>query len=310
MLVEGLSPHTVLDEIDNFIDFAVFAEAFDVAQSKPSRGRPSYPPLLMFKILLVQVLYNLSDEKMSEALADRLSFRRFCGFALDESTPDQTTICRFRNSLQGLETNFLDMVNEQLDQHGMRVRKGTLVDASIVKSNSKNPQGGEVSERDPEAGWTKKGGQYQHGYKAHVGMDQESGLINKTKVTSADVHDGKALFECLDGDDEAVFADKAYDNESDRKVLRQHQIKPRLMRRTYKSDSPTRKTRKANLNKAMGKIRGAVEKFFGTMKRSYGMRQARYLGVLKNELHVHLVAVVYNLVRATNIRKDLNLQPT
>lgn len=191
----------------------------------------------------------------------------------------------------------------------MRVRKGTLVDASIVKSNAKPPKGGEVSDRDPEAGWTKKGGQYHHGYKAHVSMDKDSGLINQTKVTSADVHDSQVLLECLDEDDEKVYVDKAYDKEEDRKTLRKHKIKPCLMRRTYRSDSEEQKVRKANLNKAIGKIRGAVEKFFGTTKRSYGMRQARYLGTLKNELWVRLMAVVYNMVRAVNIAKNLNLQP-
>ena len=311
MLVEGISPQTVLDEIDKLIDFSIFADAFEVSSSSASQGgRPAYPPLMMFKILLIQTLYNLSDEKIEEALADRLSFKRFCGFAVEDITPDKTTIGRFRNTLQGLEENFLDMVNEQLDQHGMRVRKGTLVDASIVKSNTKDPKGGEVSDRDPEAGWTKKGGQYHHGYKAHVSMDKDSGLINKAKVTSADVHDSQALLECLDEDDEEVYADKAYDKEGDRKTLRKNQIKPRLMRRTYQSDTDLRKVRKANLNKAIGKIRGAVEKFFGTTKRSYGMRQARYLGTIKNELHIRLMAVVYNLVRAVNITKGLNLQPT
>lgn len=311
MLVEGVSPQTVLDEIDELIDFSIFADAFEgIISASHLGGRPAYPALMMFKVLLIQTLYNLSDEKMEEALADRLSFKRFCGFAIEDMTPDKTTICRFRNSLQGFEGNFLDMVNEQLDEQGMRIRKGTLVDASIVKSNSKNPKGGEVSERDPEAGWTKKGGQYQHGYKVHVGMDKDSGLINKTKVTSADVHDSQALLECLDEDDEQIYADKAYDKEEDRKTLRKHNIKPRLMRRTYQSDSDTKKARKANLNKAIGKIRGAVEKFFGTTKRSYGMRQARYLGALKNELHIRMMAVVYNMVRAVNITKNLNLQLT
>ena len=310
MLVGKFSPTTVLDEIDKLIDFSVFAEVLDNSLGKPLKGRPAYPPVMMFKLLLIQVMYNLSDEKVAEALADRFSFRRFCGFAIDEETPDQATICRFRNSLSGLDETFLDLVNDQLDDHGMRVRKGTLVDASIVKSNSRNPRGGEVSERDPEAGWTKKGGQYHHGYKAHIGMDEESGLINKTKVTSADVHDGQALFECVDGEEEAVYGDKAYDDESKRKILRKSGIKPRLMRRIYQSDSETTKARKTSLNKAMGKVRAAVEKFFGTCKRSYGMRQARYLGIIKNEFHVGMMAAVYNLIRAVNITKDLKLQPT
>lgn len=309
-LVDDIAPRTELDEIDKLIDFSVFKEVLEKAFSQKGAGRRAYPPLMMFKILLIQVMYNLSDERTAEFLADRLSFRRFCGFAIDEPTPDSTTIGRFRNALQTVEANLLDMVNAQLDQKNMRVRTGTLVDASIIKSNSRPPKGGQVSDRDPEAGWTAKSGRFHHGYKAHVGMDEDSGLINKTKVTSADVHDGLAMFECLDGVEEAVYADKAYDDESKRKILRENGIKPRLMRRTYKSDSEKTKARKAALNKAIGRVRAAVEKFFGTGKRSYGMGQARYLGVLKNDVHVSMMAIVYNIKRALNITKDLCLQPT
>ena len=240
----------------------------------------------------------------------RFSFRHFCGFSVDDITPDKTTICRFRNSLHGIQENFLDMVNDQLNDHGMRLRKGTLVDASIVKTNTKNPAGGEVSERDPEAGWTMKAKQYHHGFKAHAGMDAESGLINKSKVTSADIHDGLATFECLDEGDEKAYGDKTYDDEHRRKVLRENKIKPRLMRRVYKSDSETTQRRKKALNKTIGKIRALIEKFLGTAKRSYGMRQARYIGILRNELHIRLMAVCYNLKRALTLTRALNLQPT
>ena len=185
-----------------------------------------------------------------------------------------------------------------------------MVDATIIKSNSKNPSSGQISKRDPEAGWTKKGGQFHHGYKAHVGMDKESGLINKAKVTPADIHDSLATYECLDEEDQEVYADKAYDNNSIRETLRKNKIKAHVMHRVYKSNTEQMKARKLALNKAYGKIRCSVEKFFGTAKRSYGMRQARYLGVTKNQLHVELIAICYNLKRALNISKDPSFRPT
>jgi IS5 family transposase len=309
MMIADISKPSVLDELNKVVDFHEIGQVLE-GKLRKKNGRPSYPAEMMLKVTLLQVMYNLSDEKMEEALSDRLSFRRFCGFSLQDTTPDNATICSFRNLLNTLAEDILEKVNLQLDAHGMRLRKGTLVDATIIKSNSKNPTGGEVSERDPEAGWTKKTGQYHHGYKAHVGMDKDSGLINKVIVTSADIHDSFVTYECVDRDDQEVYADKAYDSELIRKELRKHKIKPRLMYRIFKSDTEQTKQRKTALNKSYGKKRGSVEKFFGTAKQSYGIRQARYLGIAKNQLHIQLVAICYNIKRAVNIMKTLNIQPT
>lgn len=139
-------------------------------------------------------------------------------------------------------------------------------------------------------------------------MDKNSSLINKIKLTSADIHDSLATYECVDEDDQKVYADKAYDSHLIRKELRKHKIKPRLMHRIYKSDSELKKFRKTTINKAYGKIRSSVEKFFGTAKRSYGIRQARYLGLAKNQLHMEFVAICYNLKRALTIMKELTLR--
>lgn len=307
MLIADISKPTVLDELSKIIDFERIGKRLDEKLHQKA-GRPPYPAEIMFKVILLQVMYNLSDERMQEVLADRLSFRRFCGFSVEDVTPDNATICRFRGLLKDLDEDLLETFNHQLDLKGMRLRKGTLVDATIIKSNSKSPTGSEVSQRDPEAGWTKKGGRFHHGYKAHVGMDKDSSLINKVKVTSADIHDSLATYECVDKDDEKVYADKAYDSNPIRKELRKHKIKPRLMHRIYSLDSELRKSRKTALNKAYGKIRGTVEKFFGTAKQAYGIRQARYLGLAKNQLHLEFIAICYNLKRALTIMKDLNLR--
>ncbi len=314
MMIEGKSKACVLDDIAKILDFRALATIIDSTlhhnSPGPNKGgRPAYPTEAMLKVLLLQVMYNGSDEKTQEAVADRLSFRRFCGFSIDDDTPDNATICRFRGLLVDLNIDLLQEVNEQLDNSGVRLRKGTLIDATIIQANAKSPTGGEVSERDPEAGWTQKAGKYHFGYKAHVGMDQTSGMINKVKVTSADVHDSLATYECLDTRDKKAYADKAYDNDEIRRTLRDNKIKPRLMHRTYAKDSPTTKNRKAILNKGYGRIRCAVEKFFGTIKRSYGARQARYLGIAKNQLHMDMMAIAYNLKRAVNITKALKPNP-
>ena len=315
MIIEDKSKACVLDDMAKILDFRSLANLIDLtlqgsAPGPNKGGRPAYPIEAMLKVLLLQVIYNGSDEKTQEAVADRLSFRRFCGFSIDDDTPDNATICRFRRLLVDLNLDLLQEVNEQLDKYGMRLRKGTLVDATIIQANAKTPTGGEISERDPEAGWTQKAGKYHFGYKAHVGMDQTSGMINKVKVTSADVHDSLATYECLDEKDKNAYADKAYDNDQIRETLRDNKIKPRLMHKTYAKDSKTTKERKAALNKGYGKIRCAVEKFFGTIKRSYGARQARYLGIAKNQLHMDMMAIAYNLKRAVNIAEALKLKPT
>lgn len=317
VLIEGKTKSGILDEISKVFDFSILTKLIESnSQSNESKidkgGRPSYPTEAMLKVILLQVMYNLSDEKLEEALADRLSFRRFAGFSLNDDTPDNATICRFRCFLSGLGLDLLGAVNEQLDLHGMRLRQGTLVDASIIHSNSKNPKAGEVSDRDPKAGWTKKGGKFYYGYKAHASMDQKSSLINKVKITSADIHDSQAAYNCLDQDDKASYKDKAYDSEEIRKECRAHKIKPRIIRRVYASDSSLRKERKTTLNRAYSKVRCGIEKFFGTAKRSYGADRARYLGIEKNQLYVEILSICYNFKRTVKLLTEIqkvSLQP-
>ena len=317
-IMEGRSKGSVLDEIDKLLDLKKLSQMVD-AKLEENRagpykgGRPPYPSEAMLRVLLLQAMYSLSDEKIDDAMEDRISFRRFAGFSLSDDTPDNATVCRFRAVLLSLNVDILDIVNQQLDRHRMRLRTGTLVDATIIQANAKTPIGGEVSMRDLDASVTQKGGKYHFGFKAHVGMDKESSLINIVKVTSADIHDSLAAYECLEKEDQAGYMDKAYDSKSIRKNLREHNIRPRIQRRTYAKDSELRKSRIGRLNKAYGKIRCGVEKYFGTIKRSCGARQARYLGLAKNQLHMEMVAVAYNLKRMVNLLKadmKLNLQPT
>ena len=187
-----LGSNEKLSRIDQLIDWSRLAAI--VAPGRGGRtGRPPYDPLVMLKALYLQALYDLSDPGLEEALLDRLSFRRFCGFGLDAATPDETTICRFRAAVSEagvLETCFAE-VNRQLDALGLVLRKGTLLDASIVEAAHRPPPraagAGAVHPREPGADWTNKNGKSYFGYKLHIGVDQHSGIIRGAVFTSRPV---------------------------------------------------------------------------------------------------------------------------
>jgi transposase, IS5 family len=147
--------------------------AFDVLMGpfhSSSDGAPAYPPLTMFKIVLLQQWYGLSDPGAEEAVRDRLPFRRFCGIPLDQEMPDHSSIWRFRQRIErlGLPEKLLAEVNRQRDARGLIVKRGTLVDATIIAAAVKPPsfEEGVVSERDPEASFTVKNDETDFGYKA------------------------------------------------------------------------------------------------------------------------------------------------
>ena len=203
-----------LEEIIESFDWAALAAL--LAQINGSaEGRPGYPPLVMFKIVLLQQWYNLSDPAAEEAVRDRLSFRRFCGIPLDQETPDHNSIWRFRQTIAklGLEDTLLAEVNRQLDRRGMVVKRGNLVDATIIAAAVKKPpfKEGQVSTRDPDAGFTKKHGKTYFGYKAHLSVDEGSGIIRQAEMSSADSaqalacrwHDSQKGEDLIQGDEKA-----------------------------------------------------------------------------------------------------------
>lgn len=163
-------PNDWLRQLDKLIDWSAVAVVLEHIYAA-DEGRPSYPVLTLVKLLLLQQWYGLSEPGLEEAVDDRLSFRRFAGLPLNEGVPDHSTIWRFRQELarHGLSEALFGEINRQLDARGMIIRQGTLIDATIVKAAVKPPRGkdGEVSERDPQAGWTKKNDKSHFGYKAH-----------------------------------------------------------------------------------------------------------------------------------------------
>ncbi len=269
-------------------------------------GRKPYDPLAMLKALYLASLYDLSDPQLEEALIDRVSFRLFCGFALDAETPDETTLCRFRNDCARagvIEAAFAE-VNRQLAAKRLVVRKGTLLDATIVTAASRRPEPAHGAKpslaREPGASFTKKGGKSYFGYRLHIGADAGSGLIRRLALTPAHVNESGVAEALIAGDEAAVYADKGYENKARRRRLRALGIKDRIMHRAHKYQ-PALPHWQARRNVLVARIRAPVERIFANFKRLYGRARARYFSFLHNLADFYRLATVYNLRRAISL---------
>jgi transposase, IS5 family len=288
-----------LDRLDAALDWPALEQI--VAGIYASReGGPAYPLLTYVKLLLLQQWYGLSDEGLEAAVDDRLSFRRLAGIPLSESVPDHSSVWRFREqpARRGLAAKLLAEVNRQLDAKGLILRRGTLIDATLLEAAVRPPGGdaGEVSGRDPQAGWTRKNGRSRFGYEAHAAVDEGSGLVREAVMTPADVHDSIPADDLVRGDEQAVYADKAYDSEQRRAGLRARGIEPRIMHKARRN-RPLKPWQVA-FNKAVAPIRAGVERLFATMKRAYGHRRVRYLGLARNDVQPQALCAAINLRRA------------
>lgn len=274
-------------------------------QLRPAHtGRPPYAPLVLFKALLLQRWYTLSDEALEDALCDRLSFRRFVGLGLEEAIPDASTLCRFRCDLaaRDLGEALFAAVGRSLDNSGLLVRQGTLIDASLIAAAAAEPRkqpGGGVSRVDPEAEWAKKGSKATFGYKLHIAVDQGSGLVRAARFTTARVADCTIGPDLVQGDEAAVYADMGYDSATMRDRLDQAGIANAVMKRPnrYHRLQEADKAR----NTAIGHIRGRVEGIFGTLKRSYRRNRLIYIGLAKNRCDLLLTLIAMNLRRARTL---------
>jgi IS5 family transposase len=288
-----------LEDIAKTFEWAAFDVLMRPLHSS-SDGAPAYPPLAMFKIVLLQQWYGLSDPGAEEAVRDRLSFRRFCGVPLDEETPDHSSIWRFRQRLAklGLSEQLLAEVNRQLDAHGLIVKRGTLVDATIIAAAVKRPpiEEGQVNARDPDAGFTVKNDKTYFGYKAHLAVDEESDLVRQAEMTSADLHDSQRGEAMIQGDEEAYYADKAYDSRALREALKARGIADKIAYRARRNKAL--KNWQVWFNKTASSVRVGVERANATMKNWYGMARVRYRGLARNNCHLQFVAMAMNMKRS------------
>lgn len=262
-------------------------------------GRAAWPPLLLFKALLVGSLYGLSERELEEALADRLSFRRFVGLGFEESVPDHSVLNRFRNELiaERLMDRLFAELDKQLEAAGVMLKRGTMLDATVIEAVSRRPDG-ERPASDPDAGFAKREGKpgSSYGYKAHVGVDEGSGLIRAVITTPANVNDTTPADLLIRGDETRVWADAAYHTHARCARLKAAGIKPRLARRANKHH-PELPPRLKRYNRLIARHRAAVETTFATLKQRMKLTVIRYRGLAKASAQIMLAAIAFNLRR-------------
>lgn len=297
-LVGGGKGGARLERIASQIDWSELDGAMSGLRSA-STGRPGYPPLVMLKALLLAQWYGLSDPELEDALADRLSFRRFVGLPLDAAVPDETTLCRFRGELarRGLTERLVAALDAQLAARGLVLRRGTLIDATLVEADAdvrKGPDGRPVTV-EREAGFAKRRGKAFFGFKAHLAVDEGSRLVRRARLTPANINETLVADALVLGDEAAVYADKGYDTAERRAMLGTRGIADGIMRRGH----PRRPLTAAELarNRALTPIRAAIEPVFGTLKRSYRWTRVRYRGLARNAAHLDLLCLALNLRR-------------
>ena len=292
---ESAGRQSTLDKLLDLIDWTpVEYHLRDI--SCAAKGEPAWPPLALFKAMLIAVWHDLSDVRLAEALDDRASFRRFCGFAAHEPTPERTSFVRFRRELvsRGLDRYLFEAVTSQLKAKAVTVKTGTLIDATVIAS---------ASHGDGEAAWA--GHQRRkaiHGFKAHVSADSDTALVEELTVTPGNVHDGRAGGAALPEDPGEVFADSAYRGEVFSAAIRAKGGTPRIVATGMwgrPGDDTLRKLRRWNY--AIQRVRCRIEKIFGTWKRSYGLRRMRWRGLAKAALQVRLTAIAYNIKRTASL---------
>ncbi|UVK37642.1 IS5 family transposase [Mesorhizobium sp. AR10] len=301
LLPQGLGRSGRLDRLSSLVKWYRFEKILARLRSPGGPGRPAYSSLVMFKALLLQSLYGLSDSELEEALADRLSFRRFVGLTLEETVPDHTTLNRFRNLLveAGLLEKLFGELDHQLDKAGLILRRGTMLDATVIETAAARPPSGAAQEAgDPDAGFTRRQGKpgSSYGYKAHVGVDQGSGLIRRVRTTAANVNDTVEADHLICGDEGAVLADAAYHTKARELSLKERGIKPRLMRRANKHH-PQLPARLQRFNRLIARQRFAVETTFATWKNRMRLRAIRYRGLAKAAGQVLIAVMAFNMRR-------------
>jgi IS5 family transposase len=289
-----------LERVSALVDWAGFEVSLRGLREE-GPGRPGYRPLLLFKALLLQAWYGLSDAELEFRLGDSLAFGRFVGLSLEDEVPDHTTLCRFRNRLVAarLLERLFDELDRQLEGAGLVLKQGTMLDATLIETQAAaKPPRGELSKVDPDARLTARKGQpgTTFGYKAHVGVDQGSGLIRAVITTPANVNDTTPADSLIRGDERVVWADAAYHTHAREAALKARGVKARLARRPNKNH-PELPPRLKRYNRLIARRRSAVETTFATWKRRMGLTAIRYIGLTKAAAQIRLVAMAFNLRR-------------
>ena len=312
----GGDPLPKLKKLVDWERFRPELEAVRDKERKSNAGRKPFDVILMFKVLVLQSLYNLSDERIEFQIRDRISFMRFLDLGLGDAVPDEKTIWLFREQLTeaGLIKRLFQEFDAFLQEKGFSARKGQIIDASIVEAprqrntreENRQIKEGQTPEdwseqkkrqKDTDARWTKKNGQNHYGYKNHVNVDVKHKLIRDYEVTPASVHDSQVFEDLLDEDNSSrdVWADSAYRSEEKLKELKKRRYREHLQRKGCRHKKLTE--REAQGNRTRSRIRSRVEHVFGVQAKRAGNLIVRAIGLIRVKAKVGLRNLAYNLDR-------------
>lgn len=287
-------------------------------------GRPPYDYIMMFKILILQRMYNVSDEQMEFQINDRLTFMRFLGLGLSDNIPDQNTIWLFRETLvnKGVIEKLFDKFSNFLEKGGFMLNEGTIIDATIVeapkqrnsrKENEQIKQGeipkewknkpNKLSQKDIDGRWLKKGGETYFGYKDHVKICRKSKFIKKYKVTDASVHDSQPAESLLDKNDSGhgLWGDSAYSGNLLAAILEKKKIQNKTHEKGYSNTPLT--AAQCERNRKKSKIRARVEHVFGYMTNSMKGIYVRTIGIIRASGVIGLMNLTYNMNRYLQVAR-------
>ncbi len=309
-----------LEKLNHAIDWELFRPKLTKVfkkQAKGAGGRPPYDYVMLFKVLVLQRIYNLSDDQTEYQINDRMSFMRFLGLGLGDRVPDAKTIWLYRDTLTKANVirELFDLFNAQLEDAGLITHTGTIVDATFVEAprqhnhhdenddikQGKTPEEWKKPEnihklrqKDTDARWTRKGREFHFGYKDHVKADADSKLITDYTVTPANVHDSQPMPAMINETDKAVYADSAYWGSVVAEALPKN-VENHIHERGTKKQ-PLTDAQKAS-NKIKSKTRCRIEHIFGFMTSSMHGITVRSVGLARAEFNIGLTNLIYNLCR-------------
>lgn len=286
-----------LAEMERVVPWAELCAVIAPFYPKGEGGRPTVGLERMLRIYFLQQWFNLSDPAAEEALYDSVSMRRFVGIDLGrEAAPDETTILHFRHLLEkhDLGKKLFEQVHRHLEAQGLKVARGTIVDATIISapSSTKNKD----KSRDPDMHQTRKGNQWYFGMKAHLGVDSKSKLIHSVVATAANVADSKVLPELLHGQETRVWGDAVDLGQTE--LIKQCAPRARDMtHRRCRNRGAVDEVERAK-NRVKSRVRAKVEHVIGVIKRIFGFVKVRYKGLMKNANRLFATCALANLYMA------------
>jgi len=303
-LLDSLMPATVGNDFLEKLDCALDWKPIEAALHKmypAGTGPPPHPPLVLFKMSLLQHCCGLSDPQCEELVGDPLSWRRFVGLGLQDTVPDETTLARFRQRLlqHGQQEKLLQLINRPLEGKGLILKTCTLVDATLLQAARRAPARQDQDGGDGDAGYTVKAGQPHYGYKGHLAVDQDHTLIRRASLTPANVHDSREFDTVVQGEEGMGVADKAYWSRARSHWCGERGIANGILRQPARGQKLRPGTLRANA--LLSAMRCGIERIFGWWKRSTGYRRVRYAGREPNRLELEFKCLCWNLKRMVNL---------